>query len=539
MTMNTEINQETNNIVELHSRTPLAFKKHVEDAVKDCKHTWVQGAGLRTYKEWEQRGRPTLVFLDLLTKQGYVNPENAYLLEGVATESFTPKMIKKNRHPALSPILDAEEHEERDCAGVFGREYMDTIEAEDSGLSFLDNFVPNYAWHEQCPELSKEEVDALWRYFSDQCWQSIYASVTGGVAQGMFVFIADGGLGKSTYIETLARLTTAFTVEAFRRKGLTIKNPSCLSATDNMTGNTPQEWMLRGFFLNCQTVYFTEKAGYLTNPATLELFKGVLTGSELSFRKMFSEETQRGRQRATAFLDFNPTMANTLLSGKLGEDTATARRFLCLNIAEARAEAWHKEPSGKGRLKLEALPEETQRFWRQVKWAGTQSPYQLGVIPPELVHSFSKLIKGLAARSGASSAGIIRGYLAEETKLIVSPSYLAKQGVKSESLSRIGDGAVKDLLWIPKDKDDRRRVMLKGYGQKRLRSTEWLVLKPNWDWERIRKQIRSLWESRPIDAPCDEQSITTWLDALMWREIDDRWELINSLQKYPLEQALE
>jgi hypothetical protein len=537
MTMNTEIY----NVAELRAnRTPLSLRRHTAEALRDAerKGTWIQEASLRAYREWEQRGRDVIVLKDRLTKQSYLNPENAYLLAEVAEPSFTFKQIEKAKEPALQAILNADEHDWNDWAGLYGKQYMETIEAENTGLSFKDNFVADYAFLQQNAGLSKEEVDELHDFFSDQCWQSIYASVTGGVARGMFVFIADGGRGKSTYIETLAKLARDFTVEAFKRQGLVVKSPSCLSATDNMTGNTPPEWMLRGFFLNCQTVYFTEKANYLTNNTTLELFKGVLSGAELSFRLMHSEETQRGRQRATAFLDFNPSMANSLLSGKLGEDTATARRFFCLNIAEARAEAWDAEGNeGKGCLRLEN-PAEKERFWRQVKWAGTQSPYQLGVIPLELADNFSKLIKALAARSALSSAGLIRSYLAEETKLIVNKKKLSEDGIKPEALTRIGEGAVKDLILIPRDRDDRMRVFLRGCkGRKKFKCTDWFVLKPNWDWERIRKQMRALWEARPAGAPCDEYSLDTWLDGLEWQETEVGWELINSLQRSPIRTA--
>lgn len=519
-----------------HGQRPLALLGAVERAKKEAPLVWVQHSALIAAEEWYEQGCPQLLYNDTLTGLPYINPKEAWRLAEVIGKHYTAEQLLKKRFPALNDILNAEAHQPKDWAGMFTAEQLAAVEAEDCGLSMLDNFTPDYEWHSENAGLSREEVDELWRFMSVQLYQSMARSVTGGNAKGMFVLISDGGQGKSTFVEAIAQAMQEYVFTALKAEGLTIPEGTSILATDNMAGTTPDEWSLTGYFLNSVCCYFTEKAHYLTDNKTLDLFKGITAGTELEFRLMHSQRTKRGRQRATAFLDFNPSMVNTLLSGKLGEDVATARRFMPFYIKAANPNAWTPDsshPAG-GFLKITQDEEAKARLWRHIKYCSDRKDIVHGVISPSVAQSFEKLIKALSARSATSQASFVRSCLQEETRFLINRNALLEHGIKPELLTRIGAGALKDLLLIPKDRDERLRITVGGERLK-LMQTDWVVLKDGWDWPKCTKAIKALWESRGPTAPTDKESKRSWLLGLQWTELElGGWELSSPIYQRPL-----
>ena len=511
-------------------KQPLQLLRAVEQAKMESPCTWRQRSAYHAAEEWWGVGAPQLFYKDTLTSETYINPGESWRLSEVMHPFYTAHQLLAAKHPQLTDILNDYRHKNKDWAGLFGKEKLDSITAENTGWSLLEHFEPDYEWHWENAGLCRDEVDTLWRFMSVQLCQSVASSITGGNAKGMFVLISNGGQGKSTFVEAMAQVMQSFVFQAFEAKGLTIPEGTSITCTDNMAGSTPDPWALRRMFLNSICTYFTEKANYLTDNSTLDLFKGITAGAELEFRLMHSTETQRGRQRATAFLDFNPAMVNSLLSGKLADDPATARRFMCFYIKEANKEAWQPTPTG-GFLKLAGEADTTERFWKHVKYCAEQTDVIHGVIAPGLQGSFERLVKALAARSATSYVTAVRSQLQEESRLLVDKAYLESRGLNYREINKIGASAIKDLIHIPKDRNDRFCFTLNKV-QQRLKQTDWIVLKEGWDKERVKKAIVSLFQSTCIDSK-DNHDVRMWLMQLEWQEIDGVWQLVSQEASHP------
>ncbi len=519
-----------NETTEKQDRVPFPFKQIVKQARKDYPGVWKQESARISEQYWQEAGAPLLLYRDRLTGIDFINPVEGWRLSEVINEGYTAFQLTEKEHPALDDILNADKHLTQDWAGRIAKEWLDTIEAEDTGWSMLDQFVPDYEWYEEMAGLSRAKVDSLWKYYSIQLGQSAYQSAVGGNAKGMTVLISNGGMGKSTLVEAIAQNIQSLVFEAKEAKGLVIPEGTSIISTDNMAGSTPDKWALRGMFLNSTCTYFTEKAHYLKNDVTLDLFKGVLAGQELEFRLMHSTKTQRGKQRATVFLDFNPSMVNSLLSGKLADDTATARRFNFFYIKEANKDAWQtdKQHLNGGFLKLSGDEETKKRWWRWVKWCHEQRDVIHGVIALDVQESFNKSIKALAAQSATSTTSRVRGKLLDETKLIVSEKHLEGVGVDMKDLNT-GGKAYKDCL-IMRNGNEPLSLYLSGK-QHKLSRSESVITRDGNNWNQVKSNIADLFEDTALDTN-NKASVKEWLDQLVWQEAEDGdWRLVNSTYK--------
>lgn len=522
----------SNETTEKQDRVPFPFNQIVKQARGENPDVWVQESARIGEKHWQEAGAPLLLYRDRLTGLSFINPEESWRLSEVINEGYTAFQLLEKEHPALTDILNADKHLTQDWAGRIAKEWLDNIEAEDTGWSMLDQFVPDYEWYEEIAGLSRAKVDGLWKFYSIQLGQSAYQSAVGGNAKGMTVLISNGGQGKSTLVEAIAQNIQSLVFEAMEAKGLMIPEGTSIISTDNMAGSTPDKWALRGMFLNSSCTYFTEKAHYLKNDATLDLFKGVLAGQELEFRLMHSTKTQRGKQRATVFLDFNPSMVNSLLSGKLADDPATARRFNCFYIKEANKEAWQadKQHINGGFLKLSGDKETKKRWWQWVKWCHEQRDVIHGVIAPDVQESFDKSITAMAAQSATSTTSRVRGKLLDETKLIVSEEHLEGVGVDMKDLNT-GGKAFKDCL-IMRNGNEPLSLYLSGK-QHKLSRSESVITRDGMSWKDVKDCIATLFEQTGIDTD-NKSLVRIWLGQLVWQGDDDGgWSLSDSSYRRP------
>ena len=505
------------------NRKPLQLLRAVEIAKQESPRTWKQRSALTAYQDWWNAGAPQLIYKDTLTNETYLNPHEIWRLSDVMHPSYSAGQLMKAKHPQLTDIFNAECHQEQDVAGSFGKELLNSISPEDTEWSLLDHFEPDYDWHFENAGLARDDVNELWRFMSVQLCQSIARSVSGGNARGMFVLISNGGQGKSTFVDAISNVSRKFVFDAFEAKGISVPRHVNVTFTDNMAGSVPDKWVLGRMFINSVCTYLTEKASYLNDNSTLELFKAVTAGAELDFRYMHSTRTQRGRQRATVFLDFNPSMVNTLLSGKLAEDVETARRFMCFYIKGPNPKAWENSPSG-GHLKLAQDAQARERFWKYVKYCDERQDIVHGVLSEDVRVNFEKLIKGLAARSATSNVSTVRSQLQEVTQLVVNKDYLQSIGIDYRDINRVGYSAICDLMFIPRDANNRFSLTLGG-NQFKFKSTDYIVLKEGWDTSRVKSSIIDLFRKSSIDASRKED-VRTWLEGIQWQELDTGWRLV-------------
>lgn len=514
----------------VRNEMPLQLLKAVEIAKKETKSVWRQRSALIAAKEWAELGKPQLIYRDILTANTYLNPRESWRLSDVALSFYSAHQVISAKHPQLVDIFNDECHQAKDWAGIFGKEQLDSISPEDTRWSLLDHFEPDYDWHLDNAGLFRDDVDELWRFMSVQLCQSIAKSVTGGNAKGMFVLISNGGQGKSTFVDAISSISRDFVFDAFRAKEIAVPEKTNVTFTDNMAGSVPDKWTLASMFMNSVCTYMTEKASYLTDNSTLDLLKGITSGSELNFRHMHSTNSQRGRQRATVFLDFNPSMVNTLLSGKLAEDVATARRFMCFYIKGPNPRAWENSPSG-GHLKLVQDANTRERFWKYVKYCDERQDIFHGVISQDVRVNFEKLIKGLAARSATSNVSTVRSQLQEVTQLVVNKDYLQSIGIDYRDINRVGYSAICDLMFIPRDANNRFCLTLGGK-QFKFKSTDWIILKEGWDTSKVKSSIIDLFRKTSIDSSKKEK-VRAWLEGIQWQELDTGWELVSKQSGRP------
>jgi hypothetical protein len=435
-------------------------------------------------------------------------------------------MLERQKFPQLTAILDHEIHEKDDWAGRLAKLEFDKIVPENTGWSFLEHYIPNYDWEWENAGLTRDDVDKLWRYQDVQLGMNAANSIIGGTAKGMFVLMSDGGEGKSTFIEAVAKAMQDFVFNAMREHGLKVPRGVSIISTDNCSGSVPKEFEREKAILGSVCTYYTEKSSYLTNPETLDLFKGITAGSSSSYRKMMTQDIRQGTQRATLFLDFNPSMTSTMLSGKLSEDVNTARRFNCFYIKAKNSNAWqvdNSHPDG-GYLKTFGTAEGRERFLKWVKWCYVQKDVLLGVIPEDIKPLFDKQIKALSASSATSTANQLTALLQDETKLFVNRQYLEDVGIQKRDLAQVGK-AVDGYLLTPRGQH--QFTLYLGGKQHKLGRSDWVITKDSKSWGDVKAMIADLFAQTGIDTN-NKASVKDWLQTLMWQEDDSKgWQVID------------
>jgi len=508
----------------------IQFNRWVEEAKDSSPLTWRQTSARLSYDEWESLGSPVLIYEDILTATKYINHNESWRLAEIASSSYTAKMLERQKFPQLTAILDHEIHEKDDWAGRLAKLEFDKIVPENTGWSSLEHFIPNYDWEWETAGLTRDEVDRLWRYQDIQLGMSIANSIIGGTAKGMFILMSDGGEGKSTFIDGVAHTMEDFVLDAMRHGGLNVPKGVSIISTDNCSGSVPKEFEREKAILGSVCTYYTEKSSYLTNPETLDWFKAITAGSSSSYRKIMTQDFRQGTQRATLFLDFNPSMTSTMLSGKLSEDVNTARRFNCFYIKAKNPNAWkvdNSHPDG-GYLKAFGTAEGRERILKWVKWCHVQEDVQLGVIPKDIEPLFNKQIQALSASSATSSVNQLTAQLQDETKLFVNRQYLDDVGIKMQELERAGR-AVEDYMLTNRGKN--QFTFYLGGKQHKAGRSEWVITKDGKSWEDVKQLLSDMFEHTGIDTN-NKPLVKMWLDQLVWRE-DDKgvWRLVNSTHR--------
>jgi len=510
----------------------IQFNRWVEAAKKISPLTWRQTSAKLSYEEWEALGSPVLIYEDILTATKYINEKECWRLADIASPSYTAKILERQKFPQLSAILDHSRHEKDDWAGELARREFELIEAENTGWSMLDQFIPDYDWCWENAELTTEQVDRLWEYQSLQLAMSVANSITGSTAKGMFVLMSDGGQGKSTFIEAIAQAMQNYVFTAMDKHGLKVPRDVSIISTDNGSGNIPKEFERERAILGNVCTYYTEKSSYLTNPETLDWFKGITSGTSTSFRKIMTQDYRQGAQRATLFLDFNPSMTSTMLSGTLGSDVNTARRFNCFYIKAKNPEAWQTDlehPNG-GYLKTFGTDEGLERFWKFVKWANTQRDVMLGAIPEDIKPLFNRQIKALSASSATSTVNQITAQLQDETKLFVNRQYLEGVGIQKRELERAGR-ALEDCLLTNRGKH--QFTFYLGGKQHKAGRSDWVITKDSKSWGDVKAMIADLFEQTGIDTN-NQPEVKRWLQQLVWQEDDSKgWQVIDPTCRRP------
>jgi hypothetical protein len=240
-----------------------------------------------------------------------------------------------------------------------------------------------------------------------------------------------------------------------------------------------------------------------------------------------------GTQRATLFLDFNPSMTTSLLSGKLGADVNTARRFNCFYIKAKNPKAWQTDlehPNG-GYLKTFGTAEGLERFWKFVKWADTQRDVMLGDIPEDVKPLFNRLITALSASSATSSVNQLIAQLQDETRLFVNKQYLEQHlGIQKRDLERAGR-ALEGYLLTPRGQH--QFTLYLGGKQHKLGRSDWVITKDSKSWGDVKAMIADLFAQTGIDTN-NKASVKDWLQTLMWQEDDSKgWQVIDPTCRRP------
>jgi hypothetical protein len=510
----------------------MQFNRWVGEAKKLSRLTWRQTSAKLAYDEWESLGSPVLIYEDILTATKYINQKERWRLGEIISPSYTAKMLEGQKFPHLSAILSHPIHEKDDWAGMLARREFELIEPENTGWSVPEHLIPDYDWYWENAELTRDEVDKLWQYQSIQMGMSVANSIIGGTAKGMFVLMSDGGEGKSTFIEAIAQTVQDFVFNAMAKHGFIVPRGVSIISTDNGSGSMPSEFEREKAILGSVCTYYTEKSSYLTSSETLDWFKGITAGASSSFRKIMTQDIRQGTQRATLFLDFNPSMASTMLSGKLNEDVNTARRFNCFYIKAKNPNAWqvdYSHPDG-GYLKTFGTAAGRERFWKWVKWCYVQREVLLGVIPEDIKPLFNKQIKALSASSATSTANQLTALLQDETKLFVNRQYLEGVGIQKRDLAQVGK-AVEGYLLTPRGQH--QFTLYLGGKQHKAGRSEWVITKDGKSWGDVKALIADLFEQTGIDTN-NQPEVKLWLQQLMWQE-DDKggWRLVNSTYRRP------